>query len=171
MNTTPILFNQINIVPRWLIFTLDLAISFISLTAAYLIKSNFDFSSINHVEFDRNILISAILGTIVFFSVKTFAGIIRYTSAQDSFRILTAVLIINGAFFLVNIGSVTFYNYPLISNSILVVNCLACFLLMVTYRIIVKYFFLYIKNLKLHMDMYKLTILKKLLHEFFKLFR
>ncbi len=149
MNTTPILFNQINIVPRWLIFTLDLAISFISLTAAYLIKSNFDFSSINHVEFDRNILISAILGTIVFFSVKTFAGIIRYTSAQDSFRILTAVLIINGAFFLVNIGSVTFYNYPLISNSILVVNCLACFLLMVTYRIIVKYFFLYIKNLKL----------------------
>jgi FlaA1/EpsC-like NDP-sugar epimerase len=149
MNTSPTLFNQINIVPRWLIFSLDLIISFLALTAAYLIKFNFDFKNLNHVEFDRNLLISAILSTIVFCTLKTFAGIIRYTSAQDSFRILTAVLISNGIFFLINTCSVAFYNIPLISNSILIVNCLACFLLMVTYRIIVKHFFLYIKNLKL----------------------
>lgn len=149
MNTSPTLFNQINIVPRWLIFSLDLIISFLALTTAYLIKSNFDFKNLNHVEFDRNLLISAILSTIVFCTLKTFAGIIRYTSAQDSFRILTAVLISNGAFFLINIGVVSSHNAPLISNSILIVNCLACFLLMVTYRIIIKYFFLYIKNLKL----------------------
>ena len=149
MNTSPNLFNQINIVPRWLIFSLDLIISFLALTTAYLIKSNFDFKNLNHVEFDRNLLISAILSTIVFCTLKTFAGIIRYTSAQDSFRILIAVLISNGAFFLINIGSVAFHNSPLISNTILTINGLACFLLMVTYRIIVKFFFLYIKNLRL----------------------
>jgi FlaA1/EpsC-like NDP-sugar epimerase len=149
MNTSPTLFNQINIVPRWLIFSLDLIISFLALTTAYLVRSNFDLKNLNHVEFDRNLLISAVLSTIVFCTLKTFAGIIRYTSAQDSFRILTAVLISNGIFFLLNTGSVAFYNIPLISNTILIVNCLACFLLMVTYRIIIKYFFLYIKNLKL----------------------
>ncbi|MFD2864956.1 polysaccharide biosynthesis protein [Mucilaginibacter antarcticus] len=149
MDTSPTLFNQINIVPRWLIFTLDLVISFVSLSTSYLIKNNFDFKSFNHVEFDRNLLIYAFLATIVFFTLKTFAGIIRYTSAQDSFRILTAVLITNGAFFLVNLSAVAINHTPLISNSILIINCLTCFLLMVTYRIVVKYFFLYIKNLKL----------------------
>jgi FlaA1/EpsC-like NDP-sugar epimerase len=62
---------------------------------------------------------------------------------------LFAVLISNGAFILTNFLVIAFGSHSLISNSLLVVNGLACFLLMVTYRILVKYFFLYIKNLKL----------------------
>jgi FlaA1/EpsC-like NDP-sugar epimerase len=149
MNTSPTLFNSMNIVPRWLIFSLDLVISIISLTFAYLIKSNFDLSSLNEVEFSRNILILLLISSIVFTAVKTFAGIIRYTSAQDSFRILTAVLATNSTFFLINTITIALNHTRLIASSILVINCLACFLLMVTYRIAVKYFFLYIKNLKL----------------------
>ncbi|MDB5062732.1 MAG: polysaccharide biosynthesis protein [Mucilaginibacter sp.] len=143
------MFNQLNIVPRWIIFTLDILISCISLTVAYLIKHNFDLSTLNYVEFSQNILIVTVINTIVFFSVRTYSGIIRYTSAQDSFRILFAVLISNGAFILLNLLVIALGNHPLISNSVLVVNGLACFLLMVTYRILVKYFFLYVKNLKL----------------------
>src|ERR1700710_594884 len=100
---TSTLFRQINIVPRWIIFTLDLLISFFSLGIAYAIKYNLNISHINYVEFSRNTLIELVLSTIVFFTVKTYAGIIRYTSAQDSFRILMAVIISNGAFFLMNI--------------------------------------------------------------------
>lgn len=150
MNSTSTVFKRkINIVPRWMIFILDLSISIISLTFAYLVKYNFDYSTLNHVEFSRNLLILVFISTIVFCIVKTFAGIIRYTSAQDSFRILLAVLVNNGAFFLLNMGIVASHNAPIIANSILIINCLACFLLMVTYRIAVKHFFLYIKNLKL----------------------
>jgi len=148
-NTSTTLFNQINIVPRWFIFILDLIISFLSLTIAYLIKSNFDFTNVNHIELSRNVLILGIISTLVFVALKTFSGIIRYTSAQDSFRILSAILITNGIFFLITTISVASNKSPLISNSLLIINCLVCFLLMVTYRIIVKYFFLYIKNLKL----------------------
>lgn len=143
------LFKQINIVPRWIILIIDLSISFLSLTIAYLIRYNFNISNINHTEFSRNTLIAIVISTIAFFIVKTYTGIIRYTSAQDSFRILLAVLISNGAFFLMNIISVALAKPVFISNTILVVNCLACFLLMVTYRVLVKYFFVYIKNLKL----------------------
>lgn len=149
MNSTSTLFNQINIVPRWIIFALDLFIGFFSLSVAYLIRYNFDYSLINHLELNRNILILAILSSIVFAGAKTFAGIIRYTSAQDSLRILAAVVIINGAFFLFSSIEVASDNHPLISSSILVINSLTCFLLMVAYRVMVKFFFLYVKNLKL----------------------
>lgn len=150
MNSSSAFFKkQISIVPRWIVFTLDLVISLLSLTVAYLIKYNFDLSTLNYVEFSENTLLLTIISAAVFLSVKTYAGIIRYTSAQDSIRILASVLISNSAFFLINIASVAFYKTPLIALGILIINVLVCFLLMVAYRIFVKYFFLYIKNLRL----------------------
>ena len=134
---------------RWIIFTLDLLICFVSMTAAYIIKYNFDFSNLNYTQFSQNVLIISAISTVVFLAVKTYSGIIRYTSAQDSFRILFAVLISNGAFFILNLFLVASSRQPIISNIILIINVSACFLLMVTYRVLVKYFFLYIKNLKL----------------------
>jgi FlaA1/EpsC-like NDP-sugar epimerase len=143
------LFSQINIVPRWIIFTLDLTICFISLTLAYLIKRNFDLSTLDYVEFSRNVLVTTVISTLVFLKVKTFSGIIRYTSAQDTFRILYAVIVINSTFFLVNMAFVATGNPAIIPNSVLIINGLSCFLLLITYRVLIKYFFIYIKNLKL----------------------
>jgi len=148
MNSSP-LFKPINIVPRWVIFTLDLLISFLSLSFAYLVKYDLDIHRISYLEFSRNTLITLILSTIVFFTVKTYAGIIRYTSMQDSFRILLSVSITSCAFFLMNIVSVALAKPIFISNTILIINFLSCFMLMVTYRVIIKHFFVYIKNLKL----------------------
>ena len=139
------LFKQINIVPRWIVFTLDLLITLVSFCIAYAIKINFNMAGFHYVEFSRNTLIILSISTIVFFTVKTYAGIIRYTSAQDSFRILWAVLITNGSFFLMNIVSVAFAKPLFISNSILIINSLACFLLMLIYRVVIKFFFVYIK--------------------------
>lgn len=121
----------------------------VALSLAYLIRYNFDLSGVNYAEFSRNILILTFINTIVFFNVRTFSGIIRYTSAQDSIRILFAVLISNGLFFFVNISIVAFRDIPVITNSIIVINGLASFLLLITYRVLVKYFFMYIKNLNL----------------------
>ncbi|KIO78637.1 polysaccharide biosynthesis protein [Pedobacter lusitanus] len=143
------MFSQINIVPRWIIFTLDLTICFISLTLAYLIKRNFDLSTLDYLEFSRNVLVTTVISTLVFLKVKTFSGIIRYTSAQDTFRILYAVIVINSTFFLVNMAFVATGNLAIIPNSILIINGLSSFLLLITYRVLIKYFFIYIKNLKL----------------------
>jgi FlaA1/EpsC-like NDP-sugar epimerase len=143
------LFSQINIVPRWIIFTLDLTICFISLSIAYLIKHNFDFSNLDYTEFSRNVLITTVISTAVFITVKSYAGIIRYTSAQDTFRILYAVIVANSTFFLLNMIFVATGNSALISNGILIITGLASFLLLITYRVLIKYFFIYIKNLKL----------------------
>lgn len=143
------LLGKINIVPRWIIFLLDLSICAISLTIAYTIKHNLGLSGVNIVEFSKNILITTAISAVVFLNVKTYAGIIRYTSAQDTFRILFAVLISNGIFSFLNFTITALGYTPFISNTILVINLLASFLLLITYRVLVKYFFMYIKNLNL----------------------
>ncbi|WP_410222098.1 polysaccharide biosynthesis protein [Pedobacter sp.] len=140
---------KINIVPRWIIFLLDIFICLVSLIIAYAIKLNFALNEVNVQEFNVNALILTCINFLVFFNVKTYSGIIRYTSAQDTFRVLFAVVISNGLFLFLNFTVTIFRGTPLISNAIIVVNTLAAFLLLITYRVLVKYFFLYIKNLNL----------------------
>lgn len=143
------MFNHINIVPRWIIFCLDLLFCVFALCFAYFIKFNFNIEEINLNEFSRNILIFTAINTIVFLSIKTYAGIIRYTSAQDSFRILFSILVSNGLFFFVNLLLVSFNREGYISNVILIINGLTGFLLLITYRVMVKYFFMYVKNFRI----------------------
>ncbi len=135
--------------PRWIIFLLDIFICLVSLIIAYAIKLNFALNEVNVQEFNVNALILTCINFLVFFNVKTYSGIIRYTSAQDTFRVLFAVVISNGLFLFLNFTVTIFRGTPLISNAIIVVNTLAAFLLLITYRVLVKYFFLYIKNLNL----------------------
>ena len=143
------MFGKINIVPRWIIFLLDLSICLISVVIAYAVKLNLALSAIDIVEFSRNILIITAINTVVFFNVKTYAGIIRYTSAQDTFRILFAVIISNGIFSFINFIITALGHHPYISNTVLIINLLTSFLLLITYRVLIKYFFMYIKNLNL----------------------
>ena len=143
------MFNHINIVPRWIIFCLDLFVCGISLCFAYFLKYNFIFNEINENEVSRNILVFSAVNSAVFLIIKTYAGIIRYTSAQDSFRILFSILITNGVFFFINLLLFSFNDAPYISNVILVINGLTSFLLLITYRVMVKYFFMYVKNFRI----------------------
>ncbi len=100
-------------------------------------------------ELSRNLLILIIINSIVFFSVKTYAGIIRYTSAQDSFRILISIFISNFLLFFANLLLISLQEPTIISNAVLVINGLCSFLFLITYRAMVKYFFMYVKNMKI----------------------
>jgi len=143
------LFTKINIVPRWIIFLLDLAICSVALSIGYLIKYNFDFFGFSHAEFFRNLLITGVINTIVFVNVKSFSGIIRYTSAQDTFRILFAISVSSGSMLILNSIISVIEHITIISPTVVILSGLVSFLLLITYRILIKYFFMYIKNLNL----------------------
>ncbi len=128
---------------------LDLTICMISMVMAYYIRYNLDINNLNYSELSRSLLITTFINVIVFFNVKTYTGIIRYTSAQDTFRVLFAVFVSNIAFVLINLGSITLNFGGLVSNKLLVINGLMSFLLLISYRVLIKYFFMYIKNLTL----------------------
>jgi FlaA1/EpsC-like NDP-sugar epimerase len=128
---------------------LDLICCIFSLCFAYFIKFNFDIAQINNIELSRNLLFFVTINSVVFYSIKTYAGIIRYTSAQDSFRILIAIVLTNGIFFMINLIFISLNQSPIIPSVVLVINLLTSFLILITYRVLVKSFFLYVKNLKI----------------------
>lgn len=139
------MFNRINIVPRWIILIIDLVICFISLSIAYFIRYNFDLSNLDLLTFSRNVSFVLSVNLIVFHIFKSYSGIIRYTSAQDTFRILFAVIFSTGVSMMINL----FFEPDFIPNVVIVMEGLISFALLISYRILVKYFFLYVKNLKL----------------------
>lgn len=142
------MFDRINIVPRWIIFTLDISCCVLALFFAYMVRYAFDINRIETAAFNRNLLIILTLNALLFFRLRMYAGIVRYTSAMDSVRILFTVLL--GAFllFLTNNLMQAFDQTPLMSNAILIIYALSSFLLLTIYRTLVKTFFLYVKNRK-----------------------
>lgn len=142
------MFDRFNIVPRWIIFTLDLCCSAIALFFAYLLLNSFTYDTINSADFSRKLLVVLSVSTLIFYRLKMYAGIVRYTSALDSVRILSSVSLCVATLFLINTILIALNRPPLMSNSLLIAYGLMSFLLLITYRSTVKLFFLYIKNIK-----------------------
>lgn len=142
------MFDRFNIVPRWIIFTLDLGCSAVALFFAYLLLNRFAYDTINSTDFSRKLLVVLTVSATVFHRLKMYAGIVRYTSALDSVRILSSVSLSIAGLFLINTILIALNRPPMMSNSLLIAYGLMSFVLLITYRSGVKLFFLYIKNLK-----------------------
>ena len=143
------MFTKLEIVSRWIIFTIDICLSLFALLFAVILQHNFIIDRINFIGFYKSVLLVIAVNSLVFYSVKTFAGIVRYTSAQDSFRILFSVILSSLILFFTNALIIVASGAPVISNVAIVIYTLFSFLMLITYRIIVKYFFMYLKNAKL----------------------
>ena len=74
---------------------------------------------------------------------------VLWPDSQSLFSKLFATQIFNGLFFFINLLLFSLNNPPYISNVILVINGLTSFLLLITYRVMVKYFFMYVKNFRI----------------------
>jgi FlaA1/EpsC-like NDP-sugar epimerase len=140
------MFSKIEIVPRWVIFTIDLGLSIFALVLAKILKNNFIIDDINALALYQAIVVVVVVNTLVFVNLKTYAGIVRFTSAQDSFRILFSVLASSIGIFFINALLIAFKNEAFISVVTIIIYSLLTFLFLITYRILVKYFFMYIKN-------------------------
>jgi len=102
-------------------------------------------------ELGSNLIVLTALNTLIFFNFKTYAGIVRYTGVQDALRIslsllasfvtlglLSAVSMVNGQ---------TFIALPLVT---LLIYSLLSFLSLISYRVVVKYFFSYLRSSKMN---------------------
>jgi len=141
------MFDRLSIVPRWIIFTLDLCCCAIALFFASVLLNSFNYSTIDSAAFSRKLLAVLVVSAVTFYRLKMYAGIVRYTSAIDSVRILSAVSLSVVILFLFNTMLIAMNYVPLLSNSLLITFGAINFLLLFTYRSVVKLFFLYIKNL------------------------
>ncbi len=142
------MFKRINILPEWAVFFIDIFIMIMSFWMSYLIKNDFSFSQIDKSIVFKNAVILVAISTPVFIFLKTYAGIIRLTTIQDTFKILVAVAMISAGFIIVYLIASTFFHKSFISLTILVINGFIGFVLLILYRIAIKHFFAYFKNLK-----------------------
>jgi FlaA1/EpsC-like NDP-sugar epimerase len=142
------MLSKIEITPRWVIFSIDTGICVLALLLAKVIKKNFILTDINVLALYKAIAMVVLINTLVFCALKTYAGIVRFTSGQDTLRILSAVMASSTCIYLSNVVSENL-GHPFISPVAIIIYSLISFLFLIIYRVMVKYFFVYIKNAKL----------------------
>lgn len=143
------MFPKIEIVPRSIIFAIDVCLSVVALLLSEVMVKNFDITSINFQTLYQSALSVIVINSFVFVILKTYAGIVRYTSAQDSVKILGAVMLSGFFIFILNAILVTVYGHTLISFTTLVNFTLFSFLILTAYRMMAKSAFLFFKHSKI----------------------
>jgi FlaA1/EpsC-like NDP-sugar epimerase len=143
------MFKKINIVPRWIIFFIDLVICSFCLAFSYLIRYNLSFSAINLRDLSGNILILALINSIVFVNFRTYAGIIRYTGLQDALRICYTIIVVTSVLFFISLVASNSGGALSFSPVTLIINALFSFLFLISYRVMIKYAFIYLRNYKM----------------------
>ncbi len=133
--------------PSWIILIIDIGISILSLMLAYLLRfdilDNTDQIGKEIEIVTKSIPVFILIKFSVFYSFKIHKGIIRHTSTEDLKRIFYAISVSSFIFLL--IGQIRFHfvdNYYLFPNTILVLEFLISFFLILASRFTVKLMYL-----------------------------
>lgn len=133
--------------PRWIIFLIDLFICTLSFVIAYLVRFEFSPPASELVLAYAFFPVFIGVRAVSFIIGRTYAGIIRYTSTQDTRRILFTLLLGSLVMLMANQFKFRFYDEAyFIPNSIIIVEFLVSLFVMVTSRIAVKVVYLEMKS-------------------------
>ena len=137
--------------PRWVIILLDLMLSFFALIFAYLIR--FDLKADRNLIqqewliLSKSILVFFVVKLLVFYVFKIHKGIVRYTSTEDIRRIFLAVSTSSIIYLMLGYLRYSLFDgYFLFPMSVLIMEFLACLVLMIGSRFTVK--LLYLESIK-----------------------
>jgi FlaA1/EpsC-like NDP-sugar epimerase len=134
------------ITPRWLIFTIDLALCAFAFIAAYLIRFEF---AIPKNELDLLLLFAPfyfVVRAVLFYVGKSYSGIIRFTSTQDAIRLGFVLLQGSLAFILINFIRKGINGAYLVPISIVILEFLVSAALLVFFRLSIKFLYMELKN-------------------------
>lgn len=143
------MLKKINIVPRWIIFLLDIGVACCSFLLAFIVKQNLVLSSVSWEAVASSVFLLMITNSLVFTSIKTYAGIVRYTGMQDAIRIAISVFVSSALLFLFSKLSFSYRDAFILDNVIIILYASFAFLSMLSYRMGVKFLFAYAKNYKM----------------------
>ena len=138
--------NNIKIVPRWIIFIFDLAISACAFIFAYTVYNNFHTESFSKIDFASQFLFCISITAISFLIFKLYSGIVRYTSAVDSIRILSTIVFTAIIMFIVKLMMVALQVPFSVPINLIIIYSLFAFTGLTTYRTCIKIFFQYTKS-------------------------
>src|SRR5690606_21406351 len=125
--------------PRWSIFLIDIACCILAILLAFLLRYNFYLDGLGRYEFGKILAITVVVNAAVFYNFKTYTGVIRYTSLEDTGKIFLATGTVCLIFFLVEQIFVEGRALPqLFPVSVLLIYYFIVNFLLITYRYIIK---------------------------------
>jgi FlaA1/EpsC-like NDP-sugar epimerase len=150
------MIRKINILPRWIIFLIDIFVCGLSRIFAYIIRNNLNFQLISFHDLSGELLILTLINAIVFINFRTFSGIIRYTGIQDAIKLFMALAMSTTVLFFISMVSANAGGTLIFSSVTLIMYALISFPALISYRVLVKFGFAYLRNYK--MDQKKVII-------------
>ena len=95
----------------------------------------------------NSIILTVLVNTLVFVSLQTYRGIVRYTGMQDALRVFSSVVISTSVLFFAQF-SMRLKLLPPLSSAVLILYACFSFLFLLGYRVVVKQTFVVIKNFR-----------------------
>ncbi|MFT6845580.1 MAG: FlaA1/EpsC-like NDP-sugar epimerase, partial [Flavobacteriales bacterium] len=133
--------------PRWLIFIIDIAIVTCAIVLAYLLRFNFNIPPYEFEDMLPVIPMIVIIRGVSFIIFKTYSGIIRYTSSQDTNRIFMVVLCGSILFALINlVRYLAIDTIFVIPFSVIIIEFLLSVVILIGSRFTVKMFYLELQH-------------------------
>ncbi len=136
--------HKIRILPRWLVFLLDLFLVCFCLFLSRMLKFNFN---LVHVSVGLRFMMSTVLviNAILFYLFKSYSGIVRYTNIEDTSRLVMINAVSAFLYFAINIFILKSGNY--FSLQIVTINFFITSFVIISYRLAVRYCFNFYKAL------------------------
>lgn len=138
--------RNLRIIPRWVVIIIDVSLIAFSALLGYLLRFNFSLHELNAFHFEVGVLLYTSCGIVSILITDSYKGIIRYTGIQDSARIFMMSMLNVGLVCGLNLVFYFSGKGNIIPYSIVFISLLSSFLLLVNYRLLVKYIFSYYRN-------------------------
>jgi len=139
--------RNINILPRWVIAALDAMILFYSVTFAYILRLNFEWTEISNYFFFESSMFFTFTGVIVMLITKSYQGIVRHTGIKDAFVIARTILF---TFLIVALIDYSYEHilgmHSIMPLTVIIIASLISLSILIFYRLLVKEIFGFAKN-------------------------
>lgn len=143
-----ILNNKPFIVPRWIILIVDTVIVTASFSLSYFILKEFRFPALVREHFFIHAGLFSLLSLVVFYLMRIYTGLIRYSNTKDMFRIFSSILIISVLYpiFTTIIANRIYHIPSLDMPTLLVLNFFISSSLLIMLRTSIKEVYILAKN-------------------------
>jgi FlaA1/EpsC-like NDP-sugar epimerase len=137
---------KIRILPRWLVFLLDLFLVCFCLFLSRMLKLNFDYPKVD-AGLRSMLAFVLIFNAALFYIFKSYAGIVRYTNLEDAQRLVMVNAIASFFYLVLNTFVPNFKYGTFFTLQIVTINFLITTFVIISYRLAVRYCFNFYKSL------------------------
>ena len=127
--------------PRWIILSIDVFLSLLSIILAFLLRYNFRTEAIINDLFVRGIAITVALYLASFIATKSYKEIIRHTTFRSVLKIFFAIITANTILVLLNFFFYVYDQILVIPYSVLCINIFISFFMLGGSRVFIKQIF------------------------------